>query len=172
MSMGWLLRFAFFTWLPNLPEKDFGKIISGYATSFDNATGFAKIMKSVFGSDKTFHFKAASNKTKLWPHPSELLQFLIPRGQFGISGPDSRDFDMTREMIYPTRTSEAQNICKNKIEHRPPTYRSKHGGRGVKRVTTSDKELGRGTDDFWLFDFSENVFVFLQFQVIFYVRLG
>jgi hypothetical protein len=99
-----LLKFAFFSWLPNLPETDFGKTISSYATSYDNATGFDKMITTVFGTDKTFTFHVESVKES-WPHPAELLQFLIPRGYFRLNA----YYNMTREV---TKSVEYQSKIK------------------------------------------------------------
>jgi hypothetical protein len=77
MIRNWILKFIFFSWLPNLPEKNFGTMVASIVTSYDNKDGFDYMMKSVFG-DKGSIGLVTNPDAELWPHAAELMQLFIP----------------------------------------------------------------------------------------------
>jgi hypothetical protein len=77
MIRKWILKFIFFSWLPNLPEQYFGTIVASIVTSYDNKDGFDNMIKSVLGDKGSFGWVAVLD-AELWPHPAEIMQLFIP----------------------------------------------------------------------------------------------
>jgi hypothetical protein len=84
MIRRWILKFIFFSWLPNLPEENFGTMVASIVTSYDNKDGFDYMIKSVFG-DKGSIGLVTNPDAKLWPHAAELMQLFIPSAIYSNS---------------------------------------------------------------------------------------
>jgi hypothetical protein len=78
MIKKWILKFIFFSWLPNLPEENFGTMVASIVASYDNQDGFNYMIKSVLGDEGSIGLVAVPDD-ELWPHPAELMQLFIPR---------------------------------------------------------------------------------------------
>ncbi len=47
--VGWVLKFAFFSWLPNLPVDMLGTAAASFVMSYESLDGYNAIMNAVFG---------------------------------------------------------------------------------------------------------------------------
>jgi hypothetical protein len=84
MTRRWILKYAFFSWLPNLPENNFGTTVASIVSSYDNKAGFDALMTGVFGKEGSVRLVQAPND-KQWPHAAELMQFFIPSSIYSTS---------------------------------------------------------------------------------------
>ena len=102
--MLWIARFAFFSWLPDLPEQKFGTIMSSSVDDYvgKRATeGSSTFIKSAFGEDWVEYFQNSNqvarkkrgslsfsdekpgvmrsqNQNIQQPHPLNLMQLFVP----------------------------------------------------------------------------------------------
>ena len=82
--MLWLAKFAFFSWLPDLPEKDFGRTLAGYVQDYvgeEGKEGFDTFVKVTLGDSWLKHFHLNDYQIKL-PHPSNIMQIFVPYSLF------------------------------------------------------------------------------------------
>jgi hypothetical protein len=86
MIRKWILKLIFISWLPNLPEENFGTMVSSIVTSYDNKDGFDYLIKSVL-EDKGGIGLVAVPDAKLWPHATEIMQLFIPSAIYSNSKP-------------------------------------------------------------------------------------
>ena len=83
----WIAGFAFFSWLPDLPEQQFGTTLSSFVHDFvgDQAlNGINTFVTSAFGPEWIKHFQIIQSIRDTMefdnkqPHPSNLVQMFIP----------------------------------------------------------------------------------------------
>ena len=82
--MLWLAKFAFFSWLPDLPEEDFGTTLAGYVQDYlgeEGKEGFDTFVKVTLGDSWLMHFHLNDYQMTL-PHPSNLMQIFVPYSLF------------------------------------------------------------------------------------------
>jgi hypothetical protein len=77
MIRKWILKFIFFSWLPNLPVENFGTMVASMVTSYDNKDGFEYMIKSILG-DKGSIGLVTKPDAEMWPHAADLMQYFIP----------------------------------------------------------------------------------------------
>ena len=82
--MLWLAKFAFFSWLPDLPEHDFGTTLASFVQDFigeKGKDGFNTFVGAAFGDNWLKHFKMKDGQMKR-PHPSNIMQLFVPSPAF------------------------------------------------------------------------------------------
>ena len=75
-----LAKFAFFSWLPDLPEDNFGTTLANYVTSYAGdrgKEGFNTFVKTTLGDDWLQQF-AVKDDIINWPHPFHLMRLFVP----------------------------------------------------------------------------------------------
>ena len=78
--MLWLAKFAFFSWLPDLPEHDFGTTLASFVENFigkKGIEGFNTLLGVVFGDAWLQHFEMNDSQMRC-PHPSNIMQLFVP----------------------------------------------------------------------------------------------
>ena len=84
--MMWISKLAVFSWLPNLPEHDFGTIMANIVSDYKNShgkLGFDSFFEPIFGTLGFKHFKLEAwakrpHPMNVVPHPLNVVQLLVP----------------------------------------------------------------------------------------------
>ena len=78
--MLWLAKFAFFSWLPDLPEHDFGTTLASFVEDYlgdKGKEGFDTFAGAAFGDSWFKHVKMKDYQMRR-PHPSNIMQLFVP----------------------------------------------------------------------------------------------
>ena len=79
--MLWMAKFAFISWLPNMPDNNFGTILADYPEIYEGEKGkegYDTLFRAVLGDDWLNHFLLRDDATQ-WPHPFDVMQHFIVR---------------------------------------------------------------------------------------------
>ena len=110
--MLWLAKFAFLSWLPNLPEEDFGTILANYPEDYvgdQGNEGYNTIFRAVLGDDWMKHFsKEYEYELSAWPHPFYVMQHFVKNTIFYLPLVNNNNTmprnvtNMAKLLIYPS----------------------------------------------------------------------
>ena len=133
--MLWLAKFAFISWLPALPEDDFGTILANYAEDYEGdlgKEGYNTLFKAVLGDDWLTHFPRWDITYDNWPHPFFVMQHFVKETVFTL--PLVNNYTMPRNitnmaklLIFPSfvrasaklRDTSVMDVVKMELDNYP-----------------------------------------------------
>ena len=110
--MLWMAKFAFISWLPNMPEDNFGTILADYPEVYmgeKGKEGYDTLFRAVLGDDWLKLFFPWDEASQ-WPHPFDVMQhFLVRRDQLylPLTNYDNKTLqrnvtNLAKLLIYPS----------------------------------------------------------------------
>ena len=137
--MIWMAKFAFISWLPNLPEDNFGTILANYLANYEGLKGkegYYTLFGAALGDDWLNHF-FLWNEVSKWPHPFNVMQHFVitpsvPASSLSLINNLNKTLprnvtNMARLLIYPSyvqalaklEDTSVLDIVKRDLENHP-----------------------------------------------------
>ena len=152
--MLWLAKFAFLSWLPNLPEEDFGTILANYPEDYEGdrgKEGYNNLFRTVLGDDWLKHFFKRDGSN--WPHPFLVMQHFVKKTIFRLPLVNNNNTmprnvtNMAKLLIYPSvvqafaklENTSVIDIIKRELDNYPYMLKDNLTVRDFRFYLKSDK---------------------------------
>ena len=152
--MLWMAKFAFISWLPDLPEDDFGTLLANYAENYvgdQGKEGYITLFRAVLGDDWLKHFFRWDDVAS-WPHPFYVMQHFVkkPRKHLPLDNNNTMPRNVTnmaKLLIYPSfvqalaklENTSVIDIVKRELVNYPYVLKDNLTVRGLGFFLNTDK---------------------------------